>query len=311
MEEIKKKFPCRINELPTVGKFIVDSFERDKADFGGYTDFADPFENSYKAALLNVNNLVNPITYTLEMKKVTFGLYSNIFGLRDVMNVLQNYVNNAGNALNVLPDDFGFKEVRRNIKRLDVEGLSGALNVVETNVANNFTVLKTKGYTTEMQNDLLARHVQILADNAMQNKLTNDRNEQANDNMKAYNDFYTSYAGKTSKQAILMYKVPKPGKVDDYTIAALVRRIRQEQLRSSASGTVKDADGKAAAKSDIVFKPVLEGRTRKTKTDVNGKFVIKSLTPGDYNMLVTFGGVTKVVQVNVATGQKVVVNVTM
>lgn len=308
MKKVVKKFGCKNEELPTIGQFIYESFKRDKADFSPYTDFDPPFESNFGSELQAVNLLVNPVTFTLEMKKVTFTLYTNIFGLRGMMDDLQNYVNNAGNTLTVLPKDFGFKAVRADIKRLDVEGLNNSLNTLETNITNNFTALKAKGYTQEKFDALKTMHASILTDNGTQNLLTDAKEEQTENNMNYYNSFYEDFVGKTANQGKLIYKTKKPSKVNDYTIAALVRRIRQEQLRSGMDISVKDANGNAVVKGDVVAKPVVSGRTRKGKM-LNGVCAIKSMVPGDYNLFVTVDGVTKIVQVTVPTGEMVSVEV--
>jgi Carboxypeptidase regulatory-like domain len=304
MTEIVRKFRCRINEFVTIGTFIFNSFTRDKVLFTVFTDFEDPFETNFKAALDNVNVLVFPQTFTLEMKKITFRMYNNVFALRKQMNRLETFVRQAGDALTVLPKDFGISQVRKQIGKLEIEGLDEALKLVEANIVNNFLVLKDKGFTDLMQTELTNAHTTIIADNTLQNTKLSDRDNLVEGNTVLLNDVWVTYINNVAAAGKNIMKTESPAKTNDYTISYLVNQIRQEQEKTNLSGKTKNGSGVALAGVDILLKPISGGKTYKTKSDVNGNYELKGMHPDSYNLIATLNGVSSITQVDIARGER-------
>lgn len=304
-----RTFPCRIEELPAISQFIFDAFQRDMADFAPYTDFTDPFSTDFQNALGALNELVNPVQFTNEMKVITLRLYTNMQGLRNRMNILENYVNNAGSTLTIMVKDFGISRVRKFISKFDAEGLDGALKTLEQNITNNFAALTAKGYTEAQQTALVTTHAQIVDDNRTQNIMISTRSAQTAGNMELMNEVYANFVAKTANQGKRIYKGVNPGKVTDYTISAQLRRIRQQQIKTSVSGIVKDALSNPANKAKVLAKPVAGGRTKTTTTKTNGLYSLKGLAPTAYNLIVTFGNQSKVQQITVNTGDHLTVDI--
>lgn len=306
-----RTFPCRIEELPTVSQFIFDAFQRDIADFAPYTDFDDPFSANFQNGLDALNELVTPAQFTNEMKVITLRLYTNVESLRPRLNVLENYVINAGTALTVQVKDFGISKVRKFIAKSDVEGLDGALKTLEQNITANMAALTAKGYTAAQQTAVATTHAQIVDDNRAQNAMISNRIQQSAANMELMNEFYTNFVAKTANQGKRIYKGVNPGKVTDYTISAQVRRIRQTQNKTSISGIVKDAAGNAAGKAKVQAKPVEGGRTRTATAKATGAYTLQGLAPATYNIIVSFGNLSHVQQVMVNTGDHLTVDITV
>ncbi len=303
---IKKNYACRNEELPTIGLFIFNSLKRDAAAFCPYTDFDPAFAGGFEAGLTTINALLNPAGFTSELVKVTFKMYTEMNALRGMLDPLQNYVVNAGDTLTVLPEDFGFQAVRNAIRRRDVEQLDGSLKILEQAIGNNFTALKAKGYTAAMQTALLKAHKDIMDANAEQNLRLDEREELVFDNQTVLNDFYTAYVSKTANQGKRIYRTTQPSRVNDYTIAALIRRMRQEQYKTSVSGVVRDSSGNILAKTRLEFKPVSAGSSKKTATDSQGAYKASGMKAGDYNLFVVNGATSKVMSVHLESGDNVV-----
>ncbi|MEP7171743.1 MAG: carboxypeptidase-like regulatory domain-containing protein, partial [Bacteroidota bacterium] len=95
-------------------------------------------------------------------------------------------------------------------------------------------------------------------------------------------------------------------KKDDYTIAVLKRRIRQEQLKNKMSGSVTSG-GVAVNGAKISMKPVLGGRARSTKSKASSKYELKSLQATDWIVTVSAAGkITQNVAVTIVTGEALV-----
>ena len=140
-------------------------------------------------------------------------------------------------------------------------------------------------------------------DNVAQNAKVNARNNLVIANYGAINDFWKilmdiSDAGKR------IYR--NSNKKDDYTMAELKRRIRQEQLKNKMTGMIT-FEGSPFGGAKILMKPVLGGRTRSTKSKVSGKYELKSLQATDWIVTVSAPGkVTQNVGVTIVTGETLV-----
>jgi len=305
----KKLYQVTIDELPVIGGFVYNSFMGDAGDFVPYTDFADPFPTNYANKLKEVELAVSPVIIRNKMKVVTFTLLTDMYGLRDKLNKAEIYFNSAGSGLDVKPEDMGQHEVRVEIGRGDVEAVIGALKTMNQNIYNNKALLATKGMTVAMQTDLVTVATNLKTNNDSQNAMIQERANSTKTNMTLYNDFWILYLALVAKTGRLIYKAGNATKAKNYTISQLKARIRHDAAQTEVYGVVKDGANNVVKDAKVKLIPVMGGRTKTVKTDVNGKFSVSGMKATDYNMVVTKGALVKVVAVTVVTRVHLEVNV--
>jgi len=303
----KLNITCRIEEVPAIGGFLINSLNTDLADFTLFSPLYDAaFVASAQADLAAVTALIQPKTLTGELKVITLRIYNNMAALPQKIDFLEGYIKRA-TGLTVAAKDFGISAIRKANNKGDVEALISALNFTLALVNNptNKPLLAAKGYTPAQNNALTTISTQLAADNVAQNAKVNERNNLVTANYGVINDFWKlltdiSDAGKR------IYK--SSNKKDDYTIAALKRRIRQEQLKNKMTGTVTSA-GSAVNGAKVAMKPVLGGRARSNKSKASGKYELKSLEATDWIVTVSATGmVTQNVAVTIKTGETLVMD---
>lgn len=288
MALIKLKIQCRIEEVPTIGRFLINSFTTDLADFAALSPtyhIAFIANVSNKLALLE--GLINPSKFTAELKKITLRMLGTMDALKGKIDRLERYIDLAL-PLTIGKKDFGISKVRSANNKGDVEGLTRALADLLNKVSDNMAVLTAAGYSAAQHTALQTSMTSLTADNTAQNAKVNERNNKVISNYGLINEFWDIMTN-ISKSGKAIYKTSAPNKVDDYTIAELKRRIRQEQLRQKLFGLITSAAaGIGGAKIEI--KPLLGGRRRSTKSKANGKYELKSLATGDWVVSVSLAG---------------------
>src|SRR5437867_2417359 len=121
-----RAFSFRIEEIPTVGRFVKDSYMRDTVDFVAYSpDFNPGYLIAYTDKQTLVEALVNPIQFTNEMKLITERLTKNMEALRPLLDRVEGYAVRAAGvqtpgvagvqtqnfaSLTIAPKDFGVKQ---------------------------------------------------------------------------------------------------------------------------------------------------------------------------------------------------------
>jgi len=197
--------------------------------------------------------------------------------------------------------DFGVSAVRTKNNNGDVEGLVTALSFLLTNVTNNLPALTAKGYTNAQNTALIALRDALKNDNIAQNNKINDRNNKVIANYAKLNAFSDKIVdiGDAGKR---IYKSNAPNKVDDYTMATLKKRIRQERNNTRFEGTVT-SNGLPLNGAKIELKPLAGGRRRVGKSKASGSFEITSMEAGDYGVVVSASGKTSVSdEITIVTG---------
>lgn len=297
----KLNISCRIEEVPAIGGFLINSIGTDQTAFTNYSpDFDAAYTTAATTQLGVVTGLLLPKTLTGELKKITLRMTTNMSLLPQKVDYLEGYAKRC-TGLTVAVKDFGFSAIRKANDKGDVEALVNALGYT-LSLANNATnkpLLVARGFTAAQNTALQDIKTALHDDNVAQNAKVNERNNLVAANYGVINDFWKvltdiSDAGKR------IFK--KSNKQDDYTISVLKRRIRQEQLKNKMLGGVTSG-GIAVANSKISMKPVGGGRVRSTKSKASGKYELKSLTATDWIVTVSAPGkVTENVAVTIVTG---------
>jgi hypothetical protein len=300
----------RIEEVSTIVQFTIDALNLNLTDFSAYkpSKYTPNFIADLTTGLTAVNNIVNPVILTAELKKITFKLISSVIGLRITMNLLEGYLEDAA-ELTVGIDDFGLKKVRQKISSGDVEGLYDALKVVLLNIESNIGKLTDVGYTAAMKTALQTTMEDIAKDNADQNAKLEARSELVKKNFGIINEFLTKIKGIWSDGKKL-YSLTDKERAKYFTNADILRRIRNDELHTTITGTVMDKNGVLANGAKIVARPSTEGKRGKTvKSSPDGKYELKGLRPVNYILTVTLknGGVF-MANVDAVTNEAVVLN---
>ncbi len=308
MATTKLVITARIEELPTLAQFSIDSYTRDQADFRAYkpAKYVPGYLIDLTAKKAAVAAVVNPKQLTAELAVITLRLSTNILAIRPLMDRLEGYVRDAV-GLTVLPKNFGISEVRKKIASDDQEGLDGALSYLEGNITNNMGALTAVGYNAAQQGQLTGLHTDINTDNAAQNAKMSARALLVQQNMGIINEL-AKMLKELWADGKSLYKSSDKVKVKDYTNSQLINRIRAEELKTIISGFVKDAGG-TGRKGKVVAKPVLGGRSKTVYSVASGAYALKGLKAGFYNITVTIDGVPSfVVQGEARSGVTVVLD---
>lgn len=282
------KINCRIEELPVLGGFLLSSMEENLADF---TAFSPAYDAAYITAsrteMSIIEGLINPKKLNAELKVITARMYGSVSQLRGKIDYLEGYINRA-TGLTVAAKDFGISVLRKKVNNGDVEGLLAAFAYVESHVDDNMAALTAVGYTAGQHTALKDLIDSVKADNIAQNDKMNERNNLVIANYGKLNVFWNrivdiSDAGKR------IYKTVAPNKVDDFTMSKLKERVRQERSNTKIMGTVMSG-GLPINGAKVELLPLVNGRRRTAKSNSTGYYEILSITPGEYEVIVSAKG---------------------
>jgi len=288
MTGVKISISARLEEIPTIGQFTIDAYIRDSAAFTAYksSKYTAAFLTALQAKAVLVNNIINPVVLTGELKVITLRMTNNILSLRGTMNLLEGYVADAV-GLTVAPRDFGISAVRKKVSSGDVEGLNGALATLLTNITNNIDALTDQGYTVTAKDDLATLKLNVFNDNASQNVKENARAALVVANINVINDFLKDIKAIWADGKRL-FKITDKVKLKDYTNAQLIKRIRNDELHTLIVGKVINKIGKGEADAKIVARPAIAGKRGKTvKSGTDFMYELKGLRPTTYLITVT------------------------
>jgi hypothetical protein len=228
-----KKFPCKIEELPTIGEFILERVMTDLADFSGYSSLFTPeYLATIKNRIVTCKELVSSSTVAKELKAVTQQLYDKSKHLRIQINALEGYLKIGAKELDILLEDAGLKSVRNDITRNNTEGLLLNVQKALTAVKRNLSVLAAKGLKPELIGDIETQMQEIDALNVKQNNLISDRSRLTKANIELFNDLWDSLHP-ILDTAKALYRGVDDVKLKDYTILQLKKRIHAEGKRKA------------------------------------------------------------------------------
>ena len=236
MADTEKLFKCRIEEMPTLSKFIYDALARDAADFAAeFPDFNAAYLNNFSDRRTDVNNLVNPIHFTNALKIITARQLANMKAMRPYLDKLEGSVKLAakpgGAVLTVTVKDFGVSKVREAISDDDVEELDLAFRTMKKNITDNYAALVAKGYSDAKRNELYALANAINDDNALQNLEIDKRDAKVEENLTPLNNLWKIMI-EVCDFGKRIYKSTHTAKLDDYTMDSLINRVRNEDPRA-------------------------------------------------------------------------------
>lgn len=308
MATTKLPISARIEEVPTLGQFLRDSYNRDLTDFQSYkpTKYVAGYLTNFDLKATAVNGLINPLALLSQLGIITLRIETNRIALRPLMNKLEGYVRDA-TGLTIQKKDFGISQVRTAVNKDDQEKINSALQYVLQNISANNAALLTADMPASMPTDIAAIKTSLFNDNAAQKAKMQEKALLVSDNMDKIIEF-CNILKDLMAEGKSVYKESNKTKLKDYTNTQLINRIRQEELKTTITGVVKGASG-PEAKAKVVAKPIDGGRTKTVYTNKNGEFELKGLKPLAHNITVTTAdGKTVVVQATAVTLQTVTVD---
>jgi hypothetical protein len=227
-----KKFQCKIEDMPVIGEFLLNSVKKDMDDFSKFSSIFTPeYLTTVETKINACKDLISSSTITKELKSVTRQTYDKSKGLRVKLNILEGYLKLGSDGLDVAIEDVGLKNVRNDISRSNIEGLIANMQKTLTVVKRNKSLLATKGLKEELITDIETQIVEIRALNTRQNDLISDRNRLTKENISIFNDLWDSLQP-IVKTAKAIYRGVDDVKLKDYTIAQLMKRINANHKKN-------------------------------------------------------------------------------
>lgn len=240
----RKKFQGRHDELPAVARFLIASFNRDLALFTDYSpDFDAAYATNFDDQIDAVEAVVFPEKLTKEGKLVTARIEASLERLKVLNTLTESYVKRAGSALTVAPADFGNRVLRNKLNRGDVEGVIKSLRIVLQNIDDNLTVLTAKGLKPATKTEMAAFPDSLTADNTLQNNNIQIRNQLVNDNIDLFDALFDTMRDVAEAGKVIHKTISgTPERVPDFTIAVLLRRVRNKR-KAGGGGETPPAGG--------------------------------------------------------------------
>ena len=232
--ETARLFRCRLEELGPLNDMVQAMFTTNQADFGKASpDYADPdYLKGWNKAQALFGDLVPTGVRRASDKDVTKTMTQVAKSLRDPLNWLNIRLNRADKkgGLTVGVADFGLGKVRSEITTRDMEGLDGALGHLLQLVQEpaNLAALTAQGHTAADTKAFADARKQLSGFNTAQNTNQNAALELTEENTKAGNALW-EYVVDVLGTGALMYKETQPKKAKTFSMASLLKRVRQER----------------------------------------------------------------------------------
>jgi hypothetical protein len=218
------KFKCKLEEVPALGGFIVNSAEKDIDDFNSYSPvFTVDYLAPIRRKIEHCKELIKSSTVAAELKATTQQLYDKTKDLRGKLNALEGYLKLGAGSLDIAVKDFDLKSVRLAITRRNVESVISSMKTVLVAVKRNAPVLLAQGLKWELIAEIETQLQEINSLNEKQNEFISKRNRLTAANIEKFNDLWDSLQPiLTAAKAIYSSDEMK---LKDYTIAQLLKRM--------------------------------------------------------------------------------------
>ncbi len=244
-----KKFNCKMEDLPVMAGFAIQSMETDKVDFLDFSPvYGDDFIPNAKAKQKECSELVKQEDVLKLQKKVTQEINIMLKGMRNDINKIEGYLLLTANQLDIAVLDFGLAGLRINISKKNVEGVCSDIQSLVVKLKRNEAVLSDKGMKTALLEDIVAQSEKLDKLNLSQNAFKNKRSRTASDNIKIFNELWdllnTILDGGRS-----LYKANDKVKYKEYTLSQLKKRVH---LEKSATQNNNDAEAPTAEPENLV-----------------------------------------------------------
>ena len=213
-----KGFKLRMEEYVPTGTFLKTSFTRDRAKLvTRFAEFTTEYEAAFIAQLTKVTKLEQTLKLTEKQKKVTETLYEKADLVNKEFNFLSFYFKRADLDSSILTD------VKNDLVSRNIEGACFKMEGLMQYVAENETVLISKGmaagFVARMETDV----EDLSAKNELQNDVMNIKGQLHRDNASEYKKLY-AYISTIAAAGKIMYD--GDGKAGEYTLSKVLSRMR-------------------------------------------------------------------------------------
>jgi hypothetical protein len=221
----KRKFTCKLEDVPAVAGYLA---QRVRADLADFVEFSDTFSEDYVTGLVTKTNqcsqLISSDVLTNEIKTITAQIGEKIGKLRINLNKLDVFLGLADGEMTVSADSIGTKLVRESIVNGSSEGIVAKTHQLLAGVNNNLGVLQTKGLKPALVAEIkqLADDLEVLGND--QNFKITERNRHTDENIAVFNQLWDMNLFITNTGKAL-YKGVDATKVSDYTMTTILKRI--------------------------------------------------------------------------------------
>ena len=194
------------------------SFTRDRAELATrFAEFTPEYEAEFNTQLRKVAKLEQTLKLTEEQKQVTETLYEKADLVNKEFNFLSFYFKRADLDSGILT------AVKKDLVSRNIEGACFKMEGLMQYVAENETVLVSKGMAAGFVATLETDVEDLTIKNALQNKIMNIKGQLHEDNAGEYKKLYT-YIATIAAAGKIMYD--GVGKVDEYTLGKVLSRMR-------------------------------------------------------------------------------------
>lgn len=235
----KKNFPCKFEELPIIGGFILQSARQDLADFSAFsTVFTAGSLDLIDTKVKTCSDMVMSSAVSKELKMVTSKLVGKTTDFRVKLNGVEAYFKLASADLDIKVADTGIKEVRKSISSGDIEGVIFNGRKVLNVVKRNHAAMEGKGMKPVFVNEMELMIQEIEALNNSQDKLISQRGRLTAENAGIFNDLWKDLQ-QILDTARAMYRGVDDAKLKDYTMSTLIKRVNAEGKRDTKTTTAQ------------------------------------------------------------------------
>lgn len=228
-----RDYACKDEEVPVTCDYAHFSFKRDLADFKAYSPkFDDEYDSNFGKCIDDAYELVAPESETIELKASTTRLYAVYDGLRDPINRLEGYLQLAEKKLNVSPDDFGIKVLRKSIRKKDAEGVLDSLHLINRNVITYRSTLVEMGLNDNLINRFVSDAEVVSREKKLQYEIVTNRRRIVQENLFVLNNL-NHLLVEILRVGKILYSDSDTAKTKEYTFSELKKRVRHDMLTKS------------------------------------------------------------------------------
>jgi hypothetical protein len=229
--KVKREFRCKVEELPVIGEFVLNSANRDATDFQRFSPIFTPeYLGRIEGKIKTCKEVVPSSVIARQLKATTETLKKMSDSIRLSLNVLEGYLKLAADELDIRIKDIGLAAIRRSISHGNTEGLTVNVRTMLVAVKRNQAALEAKGLRPGLLDDILTQIQEIETLNLKQNTLQSDRTLTTAEDLEAFNDLWRAIKPLFDTGKAL-YRGVNAVKLNDYTLTHLVKRINAEGNR--------------------------------------------------------------------------------
>lgn len=206
------------DEVVTGASFLETNFLEDRREIEAvFPEFDKIFEKDYVSQIDTVKKIDSKFAKTKQQVKASEALYNFSDTISTEMNVVSFKFKSAG------VDTALISAVKKDLKKLDIEGAVDKIGTLSTVVADNILALQPKGITPDYPTSLMQMGQNLLDLNVQQNKLMDEGEKMTDANLKEY-DKLRKMVSKIIGAGKIVFKEEK--RADFYNLTKLIQRMR-------------------------------------------------------------------------------------